>query len=149
QLATAQRTARRDGEVGGLFLTIEGAVQHGDHLTHRPGRATRRKNGPSSRAARGPALVAPELHRRELSLERLGGVDDSVRLQLPDEVPDPVVPPGPEPALLVHRVVLDRIGNDGGEERRLLDAEVAGADAEVVPGRLAQAVDAGAPLDDV
>src|SRR4029453_5355802 len=102
-------------------------------------------HGPGSR----PGLVAPELYRRELGLEGRPRVGGSVRFQPPDQIPDLELPSRPEPALLVHRVVLHRIGDDGGEERRLLHAEIARVDSEVVPRRLAEPVDARAPLDDV
>src|SRR4029434_3497986 len=107
-----------------------------DDVTQEPGRAIPGLpgRGPGPR----PGLVAPELHRRELGLESLPRVDDPILYRLPDQIPDLERPSRPEPALLVHRVVLHRIGDDGGEERRLLHAEIARVDPEVVPRGLDQ-----------
>src|SRR4030095_9199433 len=118
-----------------------------DDVTQEAGRAIPGLPGKGPGPRRG--LAPPELHRRELGLESLPRVDDPVRFQLPDQIPDLERPSRPEPALLVDRVVRPRIGEDGREERRLLHAEIARVDPEVVPRGLAEPVDARAPLDDV
>src|SRR5678815_816846 len=64
--------------------------------------AVLRRHPSPSRSVSAQASVAPESHRGELGLEGLPRVDDPVRLQLADQVPDPELPPRPEPPLLVH-----------------------------------------------